>query len=175
MLIENFDHTIDFWIKELEKYDFMELCTQPSSNNWSLGQVYMHLIENTEWFLEQVTISANTNDHEMEDASPAAREMFLNNNFPNAVMEGPPENANTPQPKSKEQILTDLMKLKAEIYTVGKLISETKFKGKTKHPGLRYFSASQWFQFAEMHFRHHLRQKTRIDNFLKTNRHAHIF
>lgn len=47
------------------------------------------------------------------------------------------------------------------------LISKSPFKGKTKHPGLDYFSAIEWLQFAEMHLRHHLRQKKRIDHFLK--------
>ena len=167
MLIEDFTHTIDFWIKELEQYDFIRLCTNPSSNSWSIGQVYMHLIENTNWFIEQVKIAATTNDHEMEESSPAAKEMFFNNSFPDAVLEGPPDNANTPQPQSKEQLLSDLMKLKNEIRAAGILISGTTFKGKTKHPGLHYFSASEWFQFAEMHFRHHVRQKKRIDEFLK--------
>jgi len=45
------------------------------------------------------------------------------------------------------------------------LISKSNHKGKTKHPGLNYFSADEWFRFAEMHFRHHERQKKRIDDF----------
>ena len=51
MLIEDFSHIIDFRIKELEQYDFIQLCAKPSPDSWSLGQVYMHLIENTDWFL----------------------------------------------------------------------------------------------------------------------------
>jgi hypothetical protein len=39
-------------------------------------------------------------------------------------------------------------------------------KGKTRHPGLLYFSAPEWLQFAEMHLRHHFLQKQRIDAFL---------
>ena len=35
--------------------------------------------------------------------------------------------------------------------------------GKTRHPGLLYFNAVEWLQFAEMHLRHHFRQKKRID------------
>jgi hypothetical protein len=46
-------------------------------------------------------------------------------------------------------------------------ITESPFGGKTKHPGLGYFSAHEWLQFADMHFRHHLRQKKRIDDFLE--------
>ncbi|HEV9036934.1 MAG TPA: hypothetical protein VGQ51_09945 [Puia sp.] len=35
--------------------------------------------------------------------------------------------------------------------------------GKTRHPGLHYFNSLEWLQFAEMHMRHHFRQKKRID------------
>jgi len=44
---------------------------------------------------------------------------------------------------------------------------KSSFHGKSKHPGLGFFSASEWFQFAEMHLRHHLKQKERIDRFLQ--------
>jgi hypothetical protein len=169
MPIENFRDTLDFWINELDKYDFISLCAKPSQDNWSIGQVYMHLIKNTEWFLEQVTICATTNDHDKEKASTAAKEMFHYNSFPDAVLEGPPENANTSQPLSKEQLLNDHLRLKDKIHDAETLILKTSFRGKTKHPGLRYFSAGEWFHFAEMHFRHHLKQKKKLDDFLKIN------
>jgi hypothetical protein len=41
--------------------------------------------------------------------------------------------------------------------------SQSSFKGKAKHPGLVYFSAIEWYQFAEMHFRHHFWQKKKPD------------
>jgi len=62
---------------------------------------------------------------------------------------------------------SSLLNVKAEMNRAAILISKSSFKGKTKHPGLHYFSATEWLQFAEMHFRHHLRQKKRIEDFLK--------
>jgi DinB superfamily len=174
MLIDDFNHTIDLWINELKKYDFIQLCAKPSPDTWSLGQVYMHLIENTDWFFEQAKICSSTNDNALKKASPDAKKMFLNNDFPDQVMEGPPSNADTPQPENKEQLISCLMNLKDEIKSVAILISTAPCKGKTKHPGLNYFNANEWFQFAEMHLRHHLRQKKRIDEFLKTNKHRAI-
>lgn len=170
MLIEDFNHTIDIWIKELEPYDFIQLYTKPSPKSWSLGQVYMHLIDETNYYIEQIKICVSTNDNVIEEASPDAKTMFLNNDFPDEVIEGAPTNLYIPQPQNKEQLMTCLMKLKDEMNNVQILISKSLFKGKTKHPGLNYFNASEWFQFGEMHFRHHLRQKKRIDDFLKINR-----
>jgi hypothetical protein len=74
----------------------------------------------------------------------------------------------TPQPESKEQVLHSLRKIKAKMNEISSVILRSPFNGKTKHPGLGYFSAHQWLQFAEMHLRHHFRQKRRIDTFLQT-------
>ena len=130
----------------------------------------MHLIDNTHYYFEQIISCVSHNDNVTEEASPEAKTMFLNNDFPDEVVEGPLENLDTPQPDSKEHLMSSLIKLKQEVRNVEVLISESQFKGKTKHPGLNYFNANQWLQFAEMHFRHHLRQKKRIDRFLGINR-----
>ena len=115
MLNENFIRTIDIWIKELDRYDFIQLCTQPSPNSWSIGQVYIHLIDNTYYFIEQIKICISTNDNAMEEASPAAKEMFLNNDFPDEILEGPASNLDTAQPGSKEELVSCLLDLKDEI------------------------------------------------------------
>jgi len=167
MLIEDFKHAIDIWIKELEQYNFVQLCAKPSPNSWSLGQVYIHLIDDTNYYIEQIKICVSANDNVIEEASPNAKTMFLNNDFPNEVIEGASANSYLPQPDNKEHLMSCLMNLKDEINNIEILISKSPFKGKTKHPGLGYFNANEWFQFAEMHFRHHLRQKKRIDDFLK--------
>ena len=169
MRVETFNNTIGKWIKDLEQYNFSQLCAKPFSNSWSLGQVYMHLINETNFYLGQVKICASANDNINEKASPDARSMFANNDFPDQAIEGPPANQYTPQPGSKDELLHALFKLKQEVNDAASLIINSSFKGKTKHPGLNYFTASEWFQFAEMHFRHHERQKKKIAAFLKAS------
>src|SRR5688500_15900975 len=78
MAIENLSNTLDTWIKELQHYNFTQLCTKPSSNSWSLGQVYMHLINETGYFLEQAKLCASTEDNANETASLNARAMLAN-------------------------------------------------------------------------------------------------
>ncbi|MEJ7682628.1 MAG: hypothetical protein WKG06_33180 [Segetibacter sp.] len=58
------------------------MCAKPSPNSWSLGQVYMHLIDDTNYYIEQIKICVSTNDNVIEEASPGAKTMFLNNDFP---------------------------------------------------------------------------------------------
>ena len=167
MTIENFNHTIDYWIKELERYTFIQLCAKPSSTSWSLGQMYRHLIDDANFYVEQIKMCIENNNHATEEATTHGKTMLHNNDFPNEVIEGSPNNAFIPQPEGKEQLMNDLLNLKFEMNAMAVLILESPFNGKTKHPGLGYFSAKEWLQFADMHFRHHLRQKKRIDAFLK--------
>ncbi len=166
MTIEKFNQTIDIWIRGLSQYSFAQLCAKPSPGAWSLGQVYMHLISQTNYFVAQISICLTTNDHETEAVSPAANKMFLNNAFPNAIIEGPPSNADTPELFSKQQLEDDLMQLKSRMNAVAAGLGKSACYGKTKHPGLGYFNGAEWLQFAEMHLRHHFRQKERIDVFL---------
>ena len=171
MTIIDFNRTIDAWIEELSRYDFTELCYKPSAGSWSVGQVYMHLIGETRFFLKQAEICAGNDESEREEALPVAKAMFFDNSFPDMQLEGPPSNAATPQPESKEQLMKDLFALKEQVNRVGQLSAASSFRGKTKHEGLHYFNAREWMQFAEMHFRHHLRQKKRIDDFLLKQKH----
>lgn len=167
LTIDNLNQTIEVWINELDRINFIQLCTKPSPTSWSLGQVYVHLIESTNYYLEQVTICLASDDYAREAMTADANEMFYSNEFPDVVIEGPVSNEATLQPESKVELKRCLMNLKEDINTVALLISTSQFNGKTKHPGLNYFSADEWLRFAEMHFRHHLRQKKRIEKFLE--------
>jgi hypothetical protein len=166
MFVNDFNRTIDIWINELKKYDFVQLCSKPSADSWSIGQVYMHLIENTEYYIEQIKTCISTNDNIDGEATTNGKAMLSNNDFPDELLEGPPENLNTPQPVSKDEIMQKFIALKNEMNALGSLIEKAAFHGKTRHPGLDYFNAREWLQFAEMHLRHHFRQKKRIDDFL---------
>jgi hypothetical protein len=167
MLIDDFNRTVDIWIHTIQQYNFEHLCTQPAANVWSVGQVCMHLINDTNWFIEQIRICVSNNNNANETMSPFAQTMFLNNSFPNERLTNP-ANANVPQPISKEILLQLFIHLKKDMNDAATQIANSKSTGKTKHPGLHYFNANEWLQFAEMHLRHHLKQKERIEAFLKT-------
>jgi len=166
----DFSITIGIWLKDLQLYTFEQICRKPSKNNWSLGQVGMHLIKETDYFFEQVRTCAGIDDNQDKAKSMDAVIMFRNGQFPDEMIEGPPSNQNTPQPANIELLVSDFKRLKKEIETLESLIFKTTHEGKTEHPGLGHFNAKEWLQFAEMHFRHHLRQKKRIEDFLESKK-----
>ena len=164
----DFDRVINLWLENLEQYDFIQMLAKPSATSWSMGQLYMHLIQSTRFFIKQVRIASSNDENINEEAYAAAKKMFANNELPDTFLEGPPSNATTPQPVSKENLKTELLEIKEEIKAAEVLASKSQFTGKTRHFGLGYFNADEWLQFAEMHLRHHLRQKRRLDEFLIT-------
>lgn len=166
-ILEQFDQTMCVWITQLNRYNYQQLCLQPNAKSWSLGQVYEHLIADTEYYFQQIYHCLSTNENAQEDMADMAKEWFQNNSFPKVKLVGPPGNEAPPNPLNMHKLMNDLKKLKILMNKIGMEILKSPNKGKTKHPGFLYFNAAEWFQFAEMHFRHHLQQKERIDAFLK--------
>lgn len=162
-LIKNFNQTIDKWIGALAHYEDAQLLLQPEPASWSLGQVYMHLLEEAKFHIIEMETCLANDHHAAENMTEYAKSWFQNNDFPNEKLIG---FSNPPQPTSKAQLLKDMTELKMAVNTIGQAIGGSTLQGKTQHPGHQYFSAVEWFQYAEMHFRHHLRQKERIDYFL---------
>jgi len=165
MHIKNFNQTIEYWIHLLDGYTLQQLCTQPSTGSWSLGQLYLHLINDTTFFIEQIKACLYNNDNGNLPSSDFAKQLFKNNTFPDIKIEGNPSNAFIPQPESKEQLKESLLLIKAELHALATKIDPA-FNGKSQHPGLGYFTAAEWLQFADMHFRHHVKQQQKIEQSL---------
>jgi DinB superfamily len=166
ILITNLNATIDRWIAAIDQYTFEEICTQPSAGSWSMGQLYNHLIADTGFFADQIRECMQSTQHADEQPNEQGAAMLAANTFPDIKIEGNPANAEIPQPQSIEQLQLGLQGIRATLNDLFKRTCVQEAQGKSKHPGLGYFTADQWFQFADMHFRHHFRQKQRIDSFL---------
>ena len=136
-----------------------------SPENWSIGQLYIHLMQDSYFYIDQLKYCILHPGNEQEEAMPAAKKMFANERFPDQRIKGAPSNALIPQPESKEWLFLQMKSLKAAIDQVVILVADNPVTGKTKHPGLGYFDAREWLHFMSMHFRHHEKQLERLDEF----------
>lgn len=170
MLLNSFNETIQKWIGFLDDYTLEMLCQKPDDRSWSLGQVYTHITDDTAWFVEQMAAAMQTNANGEKEMHENARTMLQNNAFPDMMIEGPATNTYIRQPESRDEIRKKLLSIEAEVNTLYSSFNELKTIGKTRHPGLLYFNTLDWLQFAEMHLRHHFRQKARIDEKLFSNK-----
>lgn len=163
ILLQAFNETIQKWIDFVDDYTPEMLCQKPADNSWSLGQVYTHIIDDTGWFAEQMMAAMQTNADSEKEMHENARIMLRNNSFPDIMIEGPATGIYIKQPESKKDIRQKLLAIKTEVNNLYISFDPSKATGKTRHPGLLYFNTLDWLQFAEMHLRHHFRQKKRID------------
>lgn len=164
IILDRFNETIDNWIDSLDNYTLEMLCRQPETGSWSLGQVYVHIIDDTTWFAEQVRACLLTNANREKEMHENARTMFRNNEFPDIQLTGPSTGVIMRQPETKEELRRELTSIKDKVNQLYFASDPSESTGKTQHPGLQFFNAVEWLQFAEMHMRHHLRQKKRIDD-----------
>ena len=168
MSFPTFNQTIDTWIEALRYYSLEDLTVQPSPGSWSMGQLYNHLINETRYYISRIDVCISSNRNAGKEMSDEGKTMFRNNSFPNARLIGALSHSSIPQPGSKQELIEQVIALRKAVNEKAILMEKTVFNGKAKHPGLDYLNASEWIQFADMHMRHHLRQKKAIDAFLAT-------
>lgn len=163
-IIDQFNNTVNQWIACLDDYTIDMLHRQPQPSSWSLGQVYVHIIDDTSYFVEQIAAALTTTANSDKEMHKNAKFIFKNNGFPDILVQGPSTNVAIRQPQDKNELSEALTAIKDKVNQLYTTFDFSKATGKTQHPGLWFFSASEWLQFAEMHMRHHFRQKKRIDD-----------
>lgn len=167
MEIRNFNQTIDIWIAELPKFSLGQLQLRPDGDSWSLGQVYLHLIKDSNWFLEQITVALEDNQNRHKPATVEGRALLEWGSFADVRIKGNETDSKyLRQPMSVAELQVGLLKLKQNTNELWETMKRIPVGGKSEHPGLGFLSAKEWVRFMEMHLRHHLRQKERLENFL---------
>lgn len=167
MEIDNFNRTIDIWLNELNSYTLNQLLLKPDGKSWSLGQLYNHIVEETNWYNGQILIALTDKENSKVATLERTRILMNRGSFENKLFKGDPSIAeNMEQPKSVEDIKLDLEKLKTSTNQLFSKVNKTSINGKSEHPGMGFMNCSEWLRYSEMHMRHHLKQKARIDNFL---------
>lgn len=168
MLLHDFNKTVGIWLHELPKYDYQSLTQRPDPSSWSLGQVYIHLINETNWYFEQLERCFTYPNNTDEAIAESAKHIFENNSFDAIRIKGDSlSSENVPQPKDLESIESDLVNLKNKAAQLWLRINSNEKRGKSEHPGIKFLSPTEWLHFSEMHMRHHLEQKNRIDEYFK--------
>src|SRR6476620_7065243 len=107
--------TISYWIECLHEYTIEQLITRPAPGAWSIGQMYLHLISDSRFYLEQTTLALKTDKHSTVETLPATRELLEKNEFPDIKITGNPANALIPQPHDKQELVDGLVQLQRDI------------------------------------------------------------
>jgi hypothetical protein len=165
-LEKNTIEAIDYWINEYKRYDFEKITATPSENDWSMGQVGIHL-----WMSAKGFFFKNAERCLSKDGTESGHAKSFNGHiiftlrmFPPVKYEMPKQVAVIPkQPESKEQLIAKLEEIKTAAKGYISRIPESDPSLKIKHPFLGWLNTSEWIQLCNIHFRHHIRQKKRIE------------
>lgn len=160
--LQQFNDTLGQWVTFLDDYSLEMICRPTKAAAWSLGQVYVHIIDDTGWFVEQVATALESNAHHDQQMTEDGRQI-LAHGFPDVQIAGPATNTFIPQPESIDQLRQGLLSIRQSMTEICQGVDVDAATGKTQHPGLGYFTAGEWLRFAALHMQHHLRQKKRID------------
>jgi hypothetical protein len=164
-----FEQIAHRWILDVDLYTDEQFLKKPSEDQWSIGQVYVHLVQSANNFqLNQIQLCSSNRGKEMRGGKklPGIISYSLGM-FPPVRIKVPPSSTYTPQqPKNKQEVVEKLKKLIETVKDTLPQVEKASPNQKTEHPGFGYLNAQEWYQLIPMHFHHHRRQQTRLHKFL---------
>lgn len=167
-VLTQFAQIVAQWEQSLEKYTPNELEQKPSAEAWSIGQMYMHLVNSALYFhIKQIEACvASPANSQGSKTFKGILAFYVLGAFPPIKVQVPASESYTPkQPKDKAEIQQGLAQVKQKMQEIP-LLLKNNAGGKTTHPAFGYLGAEEWFKLIDMHYRHHLRQQKRLDLFL---------
>jgi hypothetical protein len=159
---------IDDYKSRLDNYTLQQFQLKPSTDRWSAGEVYTHLIRATLLYhLRMVDRCLNSNENAEQHSKPHAQAEFdANESAPVKVKIQSSPGYDPPMPESIEKVGADIdAVLKRMLSTRDKLLTDPE-SGKTEHPSYGFIDAKQWYQVIGMHWKHHLMQLDELDTIL---------
>ncbi|RJE86314.1 DinB family protein [Paenibacillus sp. 1011MAR3C5] len=185
-MLFKFKETVSGYIQGLEGFSLEQLLWKPAEDEWSLGQMHVHLIHSAQFLhLQNVAMCLAPNGNPKVSSTGKTKlgeDVFRAGSFPPDRVQVPPSPGYTPpQPESKEQLvdgLRDTVRQMTEIepamaaldpvvqanWESGKGTAIVLLRNTVVHPGFGGLNALEWFQLIDMHYRHHLLQRKRLDD-----------
>lgn len=167
-IYKEFEQVYSYWLDELAKYSDNQLEFNIDSESWTIGQLYMHLINSTlNFHLKQVGVCISSSENRKGRKSFKGIYCFIFlKKFPPIKIKVPPSEAYTPkQPESKAIIVAGFQNVKEEMEKILSQFKNNK-NGKTPHPTFSFLNADEWYKLVLMHWNHHILQKERIDKIM---------
>ncbi|WP_144506586.1 DinB family protein [Bacillus mycoides] len=162
--LEKFESLATYYIEELEQYSLEQFIMKPSTAEWSLGQMYNHLLSATYMQLDAIAKCKTETPSVANKKTDIGEKVYEMGAFPPIQIKIPNHSGYTPEnPSCKEEIQERFLKLITAVKNIEPMLASIPNDCKVEHPGLGYLNAAEWFQLISMHFSHHLRQKERLE------------
>jgi hypothetical protein len=167
-LAADFHETLNVWRDAVDKYTPQQFAKQPAEDSWSIGQVCAHLIGSTERIFAAIRLCLRSADNANMPKTDAGEKAFKTQILSETKVRAPRASVQFPESPDSRTVHTSLDRLEKEFIELSGRVEMADSTGKQKHPVLGYLTAEEWLKSIDMHFRHHLKQKADIDQFLNS-------
>ncbi|MEO2257435.1 DinB family protein [Paenibacillus amylolyticus] len=171
-VLKSFETAVERYLAELNKLDMGSLLKKQSEEEWSIGQMYVHLIQSALFMhlhnIEQCLSSEDSTLNLGEEKTELGRQVFEFGQFPPVPVKVPASPQYTPQPpESMESLIDGLHMVVERMRSTASVLHQASVNNKVRHPRLGALNAQEWFLLIEMHYRHHFLQLDRLKSNLE--------
>ncbi len=175
-ILQSVERSTAHYLEQMEALSLEQLRRQPAEDEWSLGQMLLHLaqaavrmqFENARRGLADADAASGEGSASAAEASPpgkneAGEAMFRAGSFPPDPVKIPASPQYTPpQPGSKAQIRAALEEVLEALRKLEPEAARSASRRTVPHPRLGGLTAGEWLRLTEMHYRHHRLQEARL-------------
>ena len=171
-VLKSFEKAVERYLAELKNLDMSSLLKKQSEEEWSIGQMYVHLIQSALFMhlhnIEQCLSRGDSTLNSGEEKTELGRQVFELGQFPPVPIKVTASPQYTPQPpESMESLIDGLHMVVDRMRSTERLVYQASVNNKIHHPRLGALNAQEWFLLIEMHYRHHFLQLDRLKSNLE--------
>lgn len=165
----NLEKVVNHYVESLEKYNEEQFQQKPSEEDWSLAQMYEHIVGSAFFFIKQISSCLNQENGSLEGSKNehGVKSFEKYNSLPPIKIQVPKAwRGPDPIAKPKDEYKGILEKVLQKYQPLIIKVDSDESNYKVQHVAFGMLNAKEWFQNAEMHFRHHLRQQKEREEWL---------
>jgi len=165
-VLMSFELTVERYLAELTKLNMDKIHRKLNEEDWSIGQMYVHLIQSAFMHLhnvEQCLAGSESTLNPAKEKTEQGKIVFNLEQFPAVRIKVPASPNYTPQPpESMEQLVEGLHSVVERMRNTESVLLQVPVSNKILHPAFGALNAQEWFMLIEMHYRHHFLQLDRL-------------
>ena len=165
-VLKSFEITAERYLEELKKLNMEKLNRKLNEEEWSVGQMYVHLIQSAFMHLhnvDQCLVGSESTLSQAKEKTEQGKAVFKLQQFPAIRIKVPASpNYTPPLPESMEQLEEGLHSVVERMRNTEAVLHQAPESKKILHPAFGALNAQDWFLLIEMHYRHHFLQLDRL-------------
>lgn len=155
---------IEEYKNQLLRYSPEQLWYIPEPGVWSICQMYNHLIEVAQEYLDNAAACMAASEAQPLGKTEAGERLYALGGFPPKKIKLPAALEHIPShSETKEELAAGLDQLIQKMMEWEDKVDKVNPTHKIKHGGFGWLNAREWFDLIGMHFRHHLLQKSELE------------